>query len=99
MTRATYFRSGLTAAQRDALDRVGCGDYGLAGVHPRTIKRLLKLELIEPIGERVICRDRFGTVSATRYQMPLHVHLDWATWGSAEYNKLSDEEKQELERP
>ena len=91
--RSTYFVPGLTPAQRAALDRIGCGDYALDGVSGRTIERLLQLELIEPCGERVICRDRFGTVTATEYQMPLGVHFAWSMYGAAEYDKLPDSEK------
>lgn len=99
MTRSTYFTPGLTNAQRDALDRIGCGDYDLDRVHPKTIQRLLDLRLIEACGEKVICRDRFGAVTATQYQMPLPVHFAWTTWQAAEYDKLSDEEKRELKQP
>ena len=97
MTRSTYFTPGLTAVQRDALDCVGCGDYDLDRVHPKTIKRLLEMELIEPCGERVICRDPFGVATATQYQMPLPVHLAWTMFHAAEYDKLSEEEKLEME--
>lgn len=67
---------GKTAAQRRALDAIGCGDFSPA-MADRTRDALLVAGLIEPCGERILGRDRFGTIAVQEYQMPIHVHMQW----------------------
>jgi hypothetical protein len=53
---------------------------GLRPQCPKTIAALLAKGLIEKVGERVLCRDRFGTVTIPEYAVPLPVHYQWCKW-------------------
>jgi hypothetical protein len=84
MTRTTK-HPGKSPAQRRVLDEIGCGNY-IPRMSPATRKTLLDKGLIEPCGEMVICRDRFGTVSATEFQMPIPVHYQWCKFWSENHD-------------
>jgi hypothetical protein len=49
---------------------------------PAAIRSLLKAGLIEPCGEAVLVRDRFGTVKVPVYGVPLPIHYQWCRWCS-----------------
>jgi len=67
------------AAHRRILDEIGCGNYSTY-ISPRTRDAMLSKGLIEQCGERVICQDRFGTVTVPEYQMPIPVHYQWCSY-------------------
>jgi len=70
---------GKSKAQRAALDEIGCGNCA-PRMSPATRKALLDKGLIEQCGERIICQDRFGTVTTPEYQMPIPVHYQWCSY-------------------
>lgn len=79
---------GKTRAQRAALDKIGCGQTPF--MHPKTEAALVKNGLIVKIGEQIICQDRFGTVKAPVYEMPIPVHYQWCMAMSDEYDREQD---------
>jgi hypothetical protein len=94
-----YFLPGLTKAQADALDRSGCGDFTLSGVSPKTLKKLLDEELLRQCGEKIICRDRFGTVAVPEYEMPLRVHIQWTFWNAKQFENEQPAEGRKKRKP
>ena len=70
---------GLTKAQDEAVQLIAFGGDGRT-VHPKTLDVLLRRGLIVQTGEEVICRDRFGVVTAPVYQMPLGEHMRYCQW-------------------
>jgi hypothetical protein len=93
-----YFLPDLSKAQADALDRSGCGDFTLSGVSPKTMKKLLDEGLLRQCGEKVICRDRFGTVAVPEYEMPLPVHIEWTLWNAEQFDKEQQHAKSHKNR-
>ena len=69
---------GRTAAQRRVLDAIGCGESS-PRMSPKVRDALLTADLIVQCGERVVCQDRFGTVTAPEYVMPIPVHMQWCS--------------------
>lgn len=82
----TEYQSGILAVirkftkpQRDALGEIATLNRG--GYHPRTIKALEHLGLIEAHQETH--GHVFGVpLYITRYEVPLAVHIAWCTWCS-----------------
>lgn len=84
MTR--YAFPNLSKKQREILDELGCGNYTLSGVFPtkQAIADLIDRELIRYIGEKLICRDRFGAVKVPEYEMTLPTHAQWCSWQASQ---------------
>lgn len=76
---------GKTKAQRRVLDEIGVGHYSVP-MAEGTRKALLKQGLIEQCGAKVICQDRFGTVTVPEYQMPIPVHYQWCKAMSGDHH-------------
>jgi hypothetical protein len=73
---------GRTAAQRRALDAIGCGNY--APIMARATRdALLRDGLIEPAGERRIGTGALAVV-IQEFQMPISVHMAWCAAAAAE---------------
>lgn len=69
---------GRTAAQRRALDAIGCGD-NCPPMHRSTRKALLEAGLIRQLSDKVIGRDAMGRISIPQFEMPLHIHMAWCS--------------------
>ena len=67
---------GRTAAQRRALDEIGCGNFSPA-MSRKTCDAMVRAGLIEPCGIKVLGRDAFGVISIPEYQMPIPAHMQW----------------------
>lgn len=67
---------GKTPAQRRVLDEIGCGNYS-PFMSPRTCRAMLDAGLIERLPDRIVGRDRFGTIKVREFQMPIPVHYQW----------------------
>jgi hypothetical protein len=80
---------GRTAAEREALDRVGCGEP--PGCSHKTLRNLLDAGLIVEAGSQTR-RDSLGEYQIRAYAMPVAVHMRWCA--AAE---VTDEEMAELE--
>ncbi len=69
--------AGMTKAQRAAFELIAINE------HPRatrsTFDALIKKGLIEERRE-VVGRDALGSVVATRYHVPLPIHMQWCEW-------------------
>jgi len=69
---------GKSKAQRDALNRIGCGDFS-PPMSRQVRDTLLRNGLIIVAGERILGRDALGTITMTEYAMPTHVHMQWCS--------------------
>lgn len=78
----------LTKVQREALDTIGCGID--TGYNARTWKALERVGLIDGSDQRL--GGRFP-ITIRRYEMPIHVHINWCAWCS-ERVALEDVEKE-----
>lgn len=75
----------LTKAQNRAFEDVATMNVS---VHlDKTLKALERYGLIQQIGEKVICRDRFGIVTTAVYEVPLPIHIEWCKWCSEHYKE------------
>ena len=94
---SAYPFKGLTKGQKRILDEIGCGNYSLAGIARAhgSIEKLRDVGLIQECGEKVVCRDRFGTVRVTEYEMPIDVHYQWCKWQAAQFDKEQPPHSQE----
>ena len=80
---------GKTAAQRRALDAIGCGNFS-----PRMLDQvraaMLKAGLIQPAGVKV-----YGTgplaVYVQEYEMPIPVHMAWCKAMADQHADEADE--------
>jgi hypothetical protein len=77
MSKPTAKHPGKTAAQRRALDAIGCGNYSPI-MAAATRDALLAAGAIEPCGVRVLGRGALA-VSIPEYQMPIPVHMQWCS--------------------
>ncbi len=68
---------GRTAAERRALDAIGCGNFTPA-MAPKVRQRLLEAGLIVQCGERLIGRSPLA-VRIPEYEMPIPVHFQWCS--------------------
>lgn len=68
---------GKTAAQRRALDLIGCGNFSPI-ISKATRDALLRQGLIEQCGTRLVGIGPL-TVRVAEYQMPFPVHIAWCT--------------------
>lgn len=75
-----------TVAHRRVLDEIGCGNYSPTAKQS-TFDKMVEIGLLVPCGEKVICRDRFGIVTATEYQMPIPVHYKWCSYWAEKYDE------------
>jgi hypothetical protein len=65
---------GRTAAERKALDQVGCGQP--PGCSHKTLRNLLDAGLIVEVGGQTR-RDALGEYRIPSYEMPIPVHMAW----------------------
>ncbi len=83
---------GKTKAQRDALDRIGCGD-NCPPMSDRTRDRMLEEGLIRQLSDKLVGSDAFGPITIPQFEMPIPVHMQWC---DAMSEQLTEEDLKEL---
>lgn len=86
---------GKTAAQRRALDQIGCGNYAPL-MAKSTRDAMLRAGLIQEIEPKMLGVDRLGVITIRQFQMPIPVHMQWCSAVACSEEELADLE--ELER-
>lgn len=71
---------GCTKSQIAAFEQIAIGQR--IPWTQKTIDALLAKGLIEKMGDEVICRDRFGTVTVQVYEVPIPAHIQFCQWAS-----------------
>jgi hypothetical protein len=71
---------GLTRVQIDVFEQWATG--GRTWLPAKAIDVLVEKGLLVQVGEDVICKDRFGTVTAPIYEVPIGIHMAWCQWCS-----------------
>lgn len=84
---------GKTAAQKRALDAIGCGNFSPI-MAKATRDSMLKAGLIEPCGTKILGRGPLA-IRIEEYQMPIPVHMQWCAAVAAEDDGTSPPRKDE----
>lgn len=71
----------MTPRQREAFEAIATGN-ALPSAHKKTLERLEKCGLIVRLADKVLGRDRFGTVSIPQFEVPIPIHMQWCQWCS-----------------
>lgn len=79
---------GRTAAERRALDAIGCGNF-TPPMAPKVRQRLLEAGLIVQCGERLIGRGPLA-VRIPEYEMPIPVHFQWCSAVAATDEEMAE---------
>lgn len=72
---------GLTKKQREIFERIATGET-LPRASEKTFAALDAHGLIQRDLDKIICRDRFGTVSIPQYYVPSWAHIQFCQWAS-----------------
>lgn len=73
---------GCTAKQIEAFERIATGDSTPAFVPKKTIDALKRKGLIEDAGRFNAGGPGAMAIWITRYQVPIHIHMEWCKWCS-----------------
>lgn len=82
-----YPIKGLTKSQKEVFEDVAIGSpRKLSNFHLAAVNKLLSMGAIEFCGNTLLCKDRFGEVWETQYQVPIPVHAAWCKWCSDNFD-------------
>ena len=89
MTKYKISHPGKTAAQRRALDQIGCGNFSPV-MAKATRDAMLRTGIIIHAGDKIIGKDIFGSIKIAEFAMPISVHMQWCAAMAQDYQDEID---------